>query len=326
MPKSKMDEEKKGDVIEIDFSFLRKIRDVKIAKNPWVLTTIALVVVLGFMLFFNGGFSGGVGADKAGENLVGFINSQGTNVGLVSSEKNGGLYEVIIDAEGQQVPIFVTLDGKFAFLASDAIPISESAGSGTDNSGSGVDSGGSGSGSVGSVDIGRSPVKGSETAKVTIIEFSDYECPFCGRFFDQTLGLIEENYIDTGKVKLVYKDFPLNSIHPQAQIAAEAVRCVGDVKGDEGYFKMHDLIFKNQASLSESNLKKWASQLGVNINSCLESGKHTEDVLADLSYGQQLGVSGTPGFFIGNEEQGYTMLSGALPYSSFEQVIEGYLA
>jgi len=319
--KEKIEKEKgKNDVIEIDLSFLKNFGLDSIRKNTWILATIVLAVILVIMLF-NGGTGLGVGENEAGQNLVSFINSQsqGTSVSLVSAEKKGSLYEVVVDAEGQQVPIFVTLDGEFAFLATDAIPITGSLPIGDSGTGD------SGTGGVVAVEVGDSPVKGSETAGVTIIEFSDYQCPYCGRFFTETFGQIEKNYIDTGKVKFVYKDFPLTSIHPLAQPAAEALRCVRDSKGDEGYFKMHDLVFKNQAQLSEANLKKWALQLGVNIDSCLRSGKHTAEVLADTSYGQQLGVSGTPAFFIGNDEAGYTMLSGALPYSSFEQVIEGYL-
>src|SRR3989338_3040634 len=101
-------------------------------------------------------------------------------------------------------------------------------------------------------------VLGDKKAKVTIIEFSDYQCPFCGRFFSQTLPQIKSQYVDTGKVKIVFIDFPLTSIHPIAQPAAEATECVKKQGGDEAFWKMHDKIFENQASLNNANLKAWA--------------------------------------------------------------------
>src|SRR3989344_7101547 len=143
------------------------------------------------------------------------------------------------------------------------------------------------------VEIGDSPVLGSKSAKVTIVEFSDYECPFCGRHFEQTYPQLKKDYIDTGKVQLVFKDFPL-SFHPQAQKAAEAARCAGE---QGKYWEMHDKLFSNQQSLSVENEKKWAKELGLNtakFDSCLDSGKYASAVQADSNYGQSIGVSGTP--------------------------------
>ena len=119
-----------------------------------------------------------------------------------------------------------------------------SIGSGT---GSGSGSGGTGTGgAVLDVEdlIDDDAFKGDANAPVTIIEWSDYECPFCGRFYRDTLGLIESAYIDTGKVKFVYRDFPL-SFHPNAQKAAEAAECAGE---QGKYFDMHDLLFENGVS------------------------------------------------------------------------------
>ncbi len=99
------------------------------------------------------------------------------------------------------------------------------------------------------VEIGKSPVLGDKNAKVTIIEFSDYECPFCGRHYQQTYPQIKKNYIDTGKVKMSFKDFPL-SFHQSAQKAAEAARCAGD---QGKYWEMHDKLYSNQESLGVDN-------------------------------------------------------------------------
>ena len=170
---------------------------------------------------------------------------------------------------------------------------------------------------------------GNENAPVTIIEFSDYECPFCGRFWSQTLPLIKSEYIDTGKVKFVYRDFPLDSIHPFATPAAEAAECVRDEAGgsNAAYFEYHDKIFANQQLLSTQNLKSWAQELGYNIDSCLSSGKFKTEVQKDLADAQSAGGSGTPHFVImkTGENKG-TPIRGAQPFSVFQQVIESELA
>ena len=163
-------------------------------------------------------------------------------------------------------------------------------------------------------------VLGDANAPVTIIEFSDYECPFCGRFWSQTYPLIKSQYVDTGKVKLIFRDFPL-SFHPSAQKAAEAAECVGK-NGDDAYYQMHDKIFENQASgLSVAKLKQWAQELGYNIDSCLDSGEMTSEVQADFRDGQASGVRGTPGFFVNGKS-----ISGAQPFDVFKQVIDAELA
>lgn len=96
------------------------------------------------------------------------------------------------------------------------------------------------------VDTGDLPVSGSQNAKVSLIEFSDYQCPFCERHFTQTEGQLKSQYIDTGKVKFYYRDFPLSQIHPGAQKAAEAARCADD---QGKYWEYHDLLFQNQQSI-----------------------------------------------------------------------------
>jgi len=158
-------------------------------------------------------------------------------------------------------------------------------------------------------------VLGDNDASVTIIEFSDYECPFCGRHFQQTYPLIKANYIETGKAKLVFRDFPL-SFHPNALPAAIAAECVREQGGDEAYWKMHDLTFQKQQELSIVNLKKWAQSFGYDIGSCLDSNKYESEVQKDAADGANAGVSGTPAFFINKK-----LISGACPYSTFEQAI-----
>lgn len=165
-------------------------------------------------------------------------------------------------------------------------------------------------------------VKGDSDAPVTIVEFSDYECPFCTRFYQETLGQIEENYIKTGKVKFIYRDFPL-SFHANAQKAAEAAEIAGKLGGDEKYYEMHDLLFEKGVSEGVSSFKQYAREIdldGDEFDRLLDSGEMRGEVQKDFNDGQRLGVQGTPAFFINGE-----MVSGAQPYSVFEQVIESEL-
>ncbi|MCA9487737.1 MAG: DsbA family protein [Nanoarchaeota archaeon] len=164
-------------------------------------------------------------------------------------------------------------------------------------------------------------LEGDVNAPVTIVEFSDYECPFCERFYSETYGQIKSEYIDTGKVNFVYRDFPLSSIHPQAQKAAEAAECAGE----QGmYFEMYDKLFTSGVQGGVTSFKQYAMELGLNtedFNTCLDSGEMANEVKKDMTDGQALGVKGTPAFFINGQ-----MVSGAQPFSVFKQVIDAELA
>jgi len=166
------------------------------------------------------------------------------------------------------------------------------------------------------VSIGDDPVKGLKSAPVTIIEFSDFQCPYCEIFFNETFPLIEKNYISTGKVRFVYRDFPIES-HQYAQKAAEAAKCANE---QGKFWEYHDKIFNNQNALGISSLSQYAQELTLNItafNDCLNSGRMAPKVKKDFNDGLNYGISGTPTFFINGIE-----LEGALPYSTFEQLIE----
>ena len=167
------------------------------------------------------------------------------------------------------------------------------------------------------------PSLGNKNAPVTIVEFSDFQCPYCSRFRTQTFDQIKEQYIDTGKVRFVYRDFPLSSIHPIAQKASEASECADE---QNKFWEYHDKIFLNQPSLSVDSLKLWAKELSLDIakfNSCLDSGKYANEVKKDLSDATKVGGQGTPYFLIGN-----TQLSGAYPFDGpggFKETIESQL-
>src|SRR3990170_3253719 len=155
------------------------------------------------------------------------------------------------------------------------------------------------------------PVRGDKKASVTIIEFGDYQCPYCEIFFSQVLPQIEKRYIQTGKVKFIYRDFPL-SFHQYAGKAAEATECA-DEQGK--FWDFHDKLYKNQNSLDLASLKIYAQQLGVDttkFNACLDSGKMRAEVQKDVSDGGGYGVSGTPAFFINGVN-----VQGAKPFSEF---------
>ena len=184
-----------------------------------------------------------------------------------------------------------------------------------------------------SVSIDDDPMIGNPNAPITIIEFSDFQCPFCNRFHSETFPLIQTNYIDMGKVNFVYRDFPITSIHPNAIPAALAAECA-DEQGK--FWEYHDKIFENQGVWNKMEItnsiilfKEFASKLNLNqdqFNSCLDSGKYIEEVNNDLNDGRDYGVTGTPGFFIGNDKLGYVKVSGAKPYQSFQTVLDEVLA
>jgi protein-disulfide isomerase len=164
--------------------------------------------------------------------------------------------------------------------------------------------------------VGDLPPKGEKDAPVTMIEFTEFQCPFSGSFARDTLPKIEEEYIKTGKVKFYFRDYPL-SFHQYAQKAAEAARCANE---QGRFWAYHDKVFENQEILSLENLKKWAVELGLvkgKFDSCLDEGKFEEVVKKDFADGQAAGVRGTPAFFINGR-----LFSGAQPLESFREAIE----
>ncbi len=162
----------------------------------------------------------------------------------------------------------------------------------------------------------KGPSKGPDTAKVTIVEFSDFQCPFCSKA-SSTVDQVMEQY--AGKVKLVFRHFPLE-FHEKAPKAAEASLCADEQKK---FWEFHDMMFKNQDKLSVEDLKANATTLGLDatkFNECLDSGKMKKVVDEDTAAGKKVGVSGTPAFFING-----TMLSGAQPLEAFKEAIDAEL-
>jgi protein-disulfide isomerase len=158
------------------------------------------------------------------------------------------------------------------------------------------------------------PARGPATAPVTIVEFSDFECPYCGGLFP-TLKAVEKNY--PNQVRIVFRQFPLRKMHPRAQKAAEAALCASE----QGHFwEMHDSLFGHQENLSDDALKARAVALNINaaaFNACLDSGKEVAAVDKDLAEGADAGVTGTPTMFINGRK-----VVGNQPYAAIRAVIE----
>ena len=178
----------------------------------------------------------------------------------------------------------------------------------------------------------NNPVIGNPDAPITIIEFSDFQCPFCAKFHIDTLPSIMNEYIKNGQVKLVFRDFPIQSIHPNALPASVAAECANEQKK---FKEMHDVLFEKQNKWSNQNIEsvmntfsQYASDLGLEekaFDSCLKNGKYIEEIQKDLDDGRTYGISGTPGFFIGNDQIGFIELKGAQPFENFKKVIDNQL-
>jgi protein-disulfide isomerase len=149
------------------------------------------------------------------------------------------------------------------------------------------------------VETAGDPSKGSKTAKVTLVEFSEYQCPFCGRHVRDTVPQLDKDYIQTGKVRYVFRDLPLESIHKNAFKAAEAAQCAGE---QNKYWEMHDRLFENQKSLEPAMLTAHAQAIGLDakkFQSCLDGGKFAADIRKDIADANKIGITGTPTTVIG---------------------------
>ncbi len=175
--------------------------------------------------------------------------------------------------------------------------------------------------------IEGAPWKGEPTARVLLIEFSDYQCPFCARHVRETLPQIERDYIRTGKIRYMVRDFPLPT-HPRAFKAAEAAHCASD---QGRFWEMYARLFEHQNALDLEVLVQHAQALGLDLakfQKCLNEGQHAETVRRDLEEGRKAGVRGTPTFFLGVLEpkslqvKVQRVIVGAQPYTAFREAIE----
>jgi protein-disulfide isomerase len=169
------------------------------------------------------------------------------------------------------------------------------------------------------VPLGNAPVWGNENAPITLVEFSDYQCPYCKQWYDEVLARLMADYPD--KVRFVYRDFPLASIHEEAVGAAAAARCAGE---QDKYWEYHNALFDRTYGLGGESYAKYAQDLGLDMtefNKCISEGRYRQEITDGIQEATKLGVRSTPTFFLNG-----IPIEGALPYTFFKQVIDLELA
>jgi len=297
-------------------------------QNIWMPIAIILGVLLLISLLFNfSGASASVSIAQASDKALKAINDnlapQGITATLKDKSEEHGLYKLMLTVQGQDFDTYVSKDGALFFP--NVVDLDETSSIPPPAQTAPVD-----------VSADDDPSIGPADAKVTVIEFSDFQCPFCGaasgthealiRQFNQqdptwTAAVPElKKLAQEGKIRLVFRDFPLN-IHPDAPKAAEAAECAEE---QDRFWDYHDKLFENQEALSVDNLKQYAKDLKLNtaaFNECLDSGKMKADVDKDFADGAAVGVSGTPAFFINGR-----IVEGAQSFTALKKVIDEELA
>jgi len=180
----------------------------------------------------------------------------------------------------------------------------------------------------GKVSVKGSPYLGRKNAPLTLVEFTDYQCPYCKRFYDQTFDELKKAYIDTGKVRFVSRNLPLQ-FHPYAEGAALAAACAGD-QGKANYWKMRDSLFSHSPALQGDQVQGYAKELGLNMksfNRCVESKKHRNRIQQDMADARSIGITGTPSFLLGKGDDVIEgeKLVGAQPFAAFDARIKALL-
>jgi protein-disulfide isomerase len=181
-------------------------------------------------------------------------------------------------------------------------------------------------------DVTGAPAMGDAKARVVLIEFSDYQCPYCLDYFKTTYRKIVDEYVNSGKIRYVVRDFPGESIHPDALKAAEAARCATE---QGKFWPMHDSLFANQRTLGTTGIYDSATSVGLNIDqfrACVDSEKHVAGIRKDEDETTKLGAKGTPAFFIGTVDPANPSkvklakaLIGSQPITAFQQVFDSLL-
>lgn len=186
-------------------------------------------------------------------------------------------------------------------------------------------------GELPTIDVAGAPRLGAEDAGVVLVEYSDYECPFCLRHVQQTMPRIEAEYVDTGRIQYVFRDFPIEQTHPDAIRAHEAARCA-DAQG--AFWTLHRRLFSPPGTHSVPQLTQLAADAGLDrapFEACLSAGTSLPDIRQLVAEAVNLGARGTPAFFVGVREPGTTQvrllqrIEGAQPYEAFAQVIDRVL-
>jgi protein-disulfide isomerase len=176
------------------------------------------------------------------------------------------------------------------------------------------------------IGVDDDPALGDPKAPVTIIEFGDYQCPYCRQFWRETFPRLKKEYIDTGKVRFIYRDYP-QAVHPEAMLSAMAAECADD---QGKYYEFHDKLFREQdrrgrdvVRFRTPELKRWAADITLDtaaFNACLDDERHKDEVSKDFKDLEGLGLEGTPIFFVNGRG-----LLGAHPFATFQKLIEAFL-
>jgi len=167
---------------------------------------------------------------------------------------------------------------------------------------------------------------GRSDAALTLVEFADYQCPFCRQFHDTTFQQLKKNYIDTGKLRFVSRDLPLE-FHNNASKAAQAARCAGE---QDKFWQMRDILIANSTNLGQNAILAYAQQLALDMNGfrpCLDSGKYLAEIQRDIAEAGSAGIFGTPTFVLGRASEGAIegiRIVGAQPYAAFDRIISEY--
>ncbi len=182
------------------------------------------------------------------------------------------------------------------------------------------------------LEVGKSAFQGNADATVTLFAYSDYQCPYCRRHATMVMPQVVKEYVDSGKLRLVMREYPIETIHPRAFAAAQAALCAG-TKGK--YWEMHDLIFANQKALSDDELKSHAQTLELDaagFEACLSDEETDNRIRAEIQEAQSMGITGTPSFVIGltdpedsNEVRVTQYIRGAQPFTAFQGAIDSLL-
>lgn len=180
--------------------------------------------------------------------------------------------------------------------------------------------------------VGNSAFLGKSDAPVTLFEYSDYQCPYCRRHATTVLTKLVEEYVDSGQLRVVMREYPIETIHPRAFAASSAAMCAGF---QDKYWEMHDLIFANQKALSDADLKGHAETLGLDgaaYDACMTDDATNAQIRAEIAEAQSMGISGTPSFVIGltdpedsNKVRVTEYIRGAQPLPAFQTAVKNQL-
>jgi len=185
------------------------------------------------------------------------------------------------------------------------------------------------------VSTGNAPMLGDKNAPITIIEFSDYECPYCKQSFTTMIPDLTKEMIDTGKVKFYFRNYPLYFHDPAATKDAMVALCAKDQGNDDTYYKMHDLLFTNSGGngtgITEDKLKEMVTSLKLDytkLSKCVEDKKFSDVIANDMADAEAIGINGTPSYVIGKSSSNGTItgevLIGAYPYTAVKALIDQY--